>query len=140
MTQMDLPIMSSREPGSRQESFGKLRSATPVRGLLAVAAACLLIGCRALETPTDLAATLSQHDASHVQPFDASGRKSALLPEPTPPAELTEDGWAAGSLARKTASRPRSIGNTRASPSFSRYRPRISPISRSSSKGKTPSP
>ena len=97
MTQMDLPTMSSREPGSLRESFGKLCRATPVCGLLAVALACLLIGCRALETPTDLAASLSQHDANHVHPFDASGSRAALLPEPTPPAELTEDGWAAGS-------------------------------------------
>ena len=93
--------MSSREPGSLRESFGKLRCATTVCGLLAVAFACLLAGCRALETPTDLAAALSQHDASHRRALDAAARKSAPLPEPTPPAELTDDGWAAGSATQE---------------------------------------
>jgi HEAT repeat protein len=74
-------------------------------GLVAVAFASFAIGCRSLETPSDLAATLTSQDPTLVHSHVETPRRPAL-PEPTPPSEFQDDSWTMAAVTPGEAETP----------------------------------
>lgn len=72
--------------------FCQRHSLTRLLGLAAVAFASIALGCRSLEAPSDLAATLTSQDPMLVHSQVETPRHPAL-PEPTPPGEFQDDRW-----------------------------------------------
>ena len=72
--------------------FYQRHSLERLLGLTAVALASIALGCRSLETPADLATTLTSKDPTLVHSHVETPRRPAL-PEPTPPSEFQDDSW-----------------------------------------------